>query len=94
MTGLSSSFIYEKMNEGEFPAAVRIARGITVAWYEDEIQAWINSRPRATRPGAKIWTPPPVPGDIGNKAAAAPPAAQRLSRNGKPLGRPPAAKSH
>ena len=100
MTGLGHSFIYEKMGRGEFPAAVKLGRGIAVSWYEDEVQAWINSRPRATRPGAKIWTPPTTADSAESMtadttAAQEPEAADapRLSRHGKVLGRPSRRKS-
>ncbi|SCK49520.1 transcriptional regulator, AlpA family [Variovorax sp. HW608] len=93
LTGLGHSYIYDKMSKGEFPAAVRLGRGIAVAWYEDEIQAWINSRPRATRPGAPVWQPP-----AADAAAADPPAepavqpaavdGPRMSKYGRHLGRP------
>src|SRR4030095_17227483 len=58
MTGLSTSFIYEKMAQGEFPAAVRLGKGIAVAWRESEVDALISFRPRATRPGAPVRQAP------------------------------------
>jgi prophage regulatory protein len=43
--GHGRSWIYAAMQTGEFPRAVSIGPR-SVAWYEDEIDAWIASRPR------------------------------------------------
>jgi prophage regulatory protein len=43
--GHGRSWIYAAMQAGEFPRAVSIGPR-SVAWYEDEIDAWIASRPR------------------------------------------------
>lgn len=50
VTGVPASTIYEWLREDRhadinFPRPVRLAAR-TVAWYSDEIQDWINSRPR------------------------------------------------
>ena len=37
--------IWELMRRGEFPKALRIGRQ-KVAWREDEVREWIDSRPR------------------------------------------------
>ena len=37
--------IWELMRRGEFPKALRIGQQ-KVAWREDEVRAWIDSRPR------------------------------------------------
>ena len=51
MSGLSCSTIYEKVANGTFPAPVRLGAK-AVGWREDEVLAWIESRPRAgTRKG-------------------------------------------
>ena len=45
LTGLSRASVYRLEGLGEFPRRVRIserARG----WLADEIQAWVESRPR------------------------------------------------
>ena len=45
-TGLGRSRIYEKILLGEFPAQVKLGER-AVAWRTYEIDAWIESRPRA-----------------------------------------------
>jgi prophage regulatory protein len=42
---LAYSSIWELMRRGEFPKALRIGRQ-RVAWREDEVREWIESRPR------------------------------------------------
>lgn len=44
MTGLSRMTIYRLELAGQFPARRKLAKN-SVAWLEDEIQAWIKSRP-------------------------------------------------
>lgn len=46
ITGLKKSAIYEKIKTGTFPVAVRLGSR-SVAWRSDEIQRWIEKRPRA-----------------------------------------------
>ncbi len=46
ITGLKKSAIYEKIKTGRFPVAVRLGSR-SVAWRSDEIQRWIENRPRA-----------------------------------------------
>ena len=39
--------IWEKMRRGEFPRSVKLDNsGAKIAWYEDEITEWIESRER------------------------------------------------
>ena len=46
MTEMSKSSIYAERAAGRFPTPVRVsARG--VRWFESEVVAYINSRPRA-----------------------------------------------
>ncbi len=45
-TGLSRSTIYRLAAEGRFPAPVKLTEHAS-AWREDELAAWIESRPRA-----------------------------------------------
>ena len=45
MTGLKKSAIYKKIKEGGFPTAVQLGAK-HVAWILDEVQAWIDTRPR------------------------------------------------
>ena len=50
MTGLSRSSIYAYIDKGYFPAQVKLGER-SVAWVEDEVVAWIDSRIQA-RPAA------------------------------------------
>lgn len=52
MTGLGKTKIYELQAEGNFPMRIKITE-YSVAWIEDEVQAWLaarieNSPPLAT----------------------------------------------
>ena len=44
-TGLSGTTIWRMENRGEFPARVQISEN-RVGWYSDEIDEFIESRPR------------------------------------------------
>lgn len=48
-TGLSRSTIYRLAAIGRFPAPVKLTEHAS-AWREDELAAWIESRPRAAIP--------------------------------------------
>ena len=48
VTGLSKTSIYRLEREGRFPARVRVTNSKT-AWRSDEIQTWINDRPRVVQ---------------------------------------------
>ncbi|MGF6211959.1 helix-turn-helix transcriptional regulator [Comamonas sp. 4034] len=52
LTGAGRQTIYRWMDSGAFPLAVRV-HGKRIAWKESEINAWIDSRPRADLPSAK-----------------------------------------
>lgn len=43
--GLSRTTIWRREREGEFPARVKLS-GNAVAWREDEVEEWIEGRPR------------------------------------------------
>ena len=43
---LSHSTIWEMTRRGEFPRAIKICGSNRVAYREDEVRAWIESRPR------------------------------------------------
>lgn len=45
VTGMSRSFIYKRISEGEFPSAVSLSVKST-AWVEHEVQAWIADKIR------------------------------------------------
>lgn len=44
-TGLKKTAIYKMIKEKLFPSAVRLGSR-HVAWRSDEVQAWIDARPR------------------------------------------------
>ena len=44
-TGLSRSSIYALQQRGSFPQSIRIGPKAT-GWYEDEVQNYIETRPR------------------------------------------------
>ena len=46
LTGLCRSNIYRLEAEGAFPARVKLSERAS-AWRSDEVNQWINSRPRA-----------------------------------------------
>lgn len=45
-TGLSRTTIWRKERDGDFPQRVRLSAN-SVGWREAEVEAWIESRPRA-----------------------------------------------
>jgi prophage regulatory protein len=47
-TGLKKSTIYERIKQGKFPTSVKLGAK-AVAWRSDEIEDWIESRPRTVR---------------------------------------------
>jgi prophage regulatory protein len=49
VTGLARSTVYRDTARGSFPRPVQLGPG-SVGWLESEVQAWIDSRPRAARP--------------------------------------------
>lgn len=44
-TGLSRSSIYRLIDKGAFPAPILIGEKAT-AWLEDDLKAWLESRPK------------------------------------------------
>lgn len=46
-TGLSRTTIWRKERAGEFPTRVKIGEN-SVAWREEEVEEWIDSRPRGS----------------------------------------------
>jgi prophage regulatory protein len=49
ITGLGKTKIYELQGAGAFPMRVKIT-GRSVAWIEDEVQAWLATRIQASTP--------------------------------------------
>lgn len=63
-TGLGTSTIYKRMNEGTFPPNVSLGPRMS-AWVESEVDAWINSQGSMDR---EPWTPKlPPPRKVGEK---------------------------
>lgn len=52
VTGLSKSSVYQMMQDGTFPRAVKLTAK-AVGWFEDEIEAWLSSRERTTKDGGE-----------------------------------------
>lgn len=49
VTGLGGTNIYEMIKSGEFPAPYTLRNGgRAVGWASDEVDAWVNSRIKAT----------------------------------------------
>ena len=46
LTGLQKSAIYSAAQRGVFPRPVKLL-GRASGWRRDEVEAWINSRPKA-----------------------------------------------
>ena len=45
LTGLSKSYIYDLRNKGLFPQSIQLVpSGSSVAWVEQEVLDWIDSR--------------------------------------------------
>ena len=49
VTGLSGTTIWRREREGKFPRRRRVGPNV-VAWRSDEVEAWIEGRPRANEP--------------------------------------------
>lgn len=45
-TQLSRSSIYRLESEGKFPQRIRLGAGHSVGWLENEIDEYLNTRPR------------------------------------------------
>jgi prophage regulatory protein len=45
--GYSDTQIWRLERAGQFPQRVQLTEGGAVGWYEDEINAWVDSRIRA-----------------------------------------------
>jgi prophage regulatory protein len=51
ITGLSRSAIYQLIQEGKFPASIRLSAR-AVAWPQSAIDAWITERIKSSRKAA------------------------------------------
>lgn len=52
ITGFGSSFIYSKIQSGEFPKPIKIGR--SSRWIENEVHAWNESHINRTREENKL----------------------------------------
>ena len=52
LTGLSTTGLYRLIRDNEFPRPVRVSSR-RVGWHQSEVEAWIESRPRAKGEAAK-----------------------------------------
>jgi len=50
ITGMGTSFIYERMMEGTFPKQVKLGPR-SVVWVKSEVQAWAQAKITAARGG-------------------------------------------
>lgn len=48
VTGLKRSTIYRLIKEGQFPVQIKLGPR-SVAWKSEEIQEWIDNRPRVKK---------------------------------------------
>ena len=51
LTGQSRAGIWRLVKAGRFPAPIDLGTGRRVGFFEDEIQAWIENRPRVSYGG-------------------------------------------
>jgi predicted DNA-binding transcriptional regulator AlpA len=47
LTGNSRTQIWRKVRDGTFPAPIELGPN-SVGWFEDEVFAWLDTRPRRT----------------------------------------------
>jgi len=52
--GLKRSAIYERMDRGTFPRAIKDDESPTVWWLESEIDAWIQGKTKRSRVGTDV----------------------------------------
>ncbi len=46
-TGLSRATVYRRMRKGTFPAAIDLGdEDVRLGWFEQEIDEWVDARPR------------------------------------------------
>ena len=45
LTGIGRSQLYRRISEGDFPQPVRVGPK-SIRFREDDVQEWVNSRPR------------------------------------------------
>jgi prophage regulatory protein len=50
-TGLSGTTIWRLVRAGKFPAPIQLASKQSIGWIEQQVEAWIESRARATDKG-------------------------------------------
>ncbi|MNJ40732.1 Prophage CP4-57 regulatory protein (AlpA) [compost metagenome] len=50
--GLRSSAIYQSVQRGTFPKPIRLGNSVSVAWIDQEIDAWLRVRLMSRRPNS------------------------------------------
>ena len=65
--GLSKSTLYRLMRSGYFPEPLKIGPK-AIRWRLDEIQEWVESRPRARGESPKAAVPVPAEGSLSGPA--------------------------
>jgi predicted DNA-binding transcriptional regulator AlpA len=55
--GLTFPTVWKLMMRGEFPRSRVVADGQRVAWFEDEVDAWMESRPTRRLKGDQTGVP-------------------------------------
>lgn len=48
--GLRSSAIYQSVQRGTFPKPIRLGDSVSVAWLDQEVDAWLRARLMSRRP--------------------------------------------
>ncbi|MNC51993.1 Prophage CP4-57 regulatory protein (AlpA) [compost metagenome] len=48
--GLRSSAIYQSMQRGTFPKPIRLGESVSVAWLDQEVDAWLMARLMSRQP--------------------------------------------
>ena len=81
-TAESKSEIYRKMDRGAFPLSVTQGPN-SVAWYEDEIEEYVNTRPRRA---GQDFEPEDEPGAATNSLAEDPAATPERQDSGATVG--------
>ena len=56
-TGLCRVTLWRKIRDGTFPAPMELGPN-AVGWPEDEVEAWLESRPRRTYGASEPYSPP------------------------------------
>ena len=50
--GLRSSAIYQSVQRGTFPKPIRLGNSVSVAWLDQEVDAWLRTRLMSRQPNS------------------------------------------